>query len=131
MGDKDELYFDKEEAETIIKDIIIQVLGDSEYKGGEQATKWANSLIESCYKGLVKNGNQYPGLLNLNKAFKYVATCIIMQKAGAGLTTTTATHWDKEHDDFCKVKWENTTMTVLVTVYACALNLDDPDLEKE
>jgi dynein light chain Tctex-type 1 len=131
MADSDELYFDKDEAETIVKDVIVQVLGESEYKSGDQPTKWANTLIESCYKGIQKNGNQYRGLQSLNKAFKYVTTCIIMQKTGAGMTTTTAQHWDKEHDDFCKVKWENDTMLVIVTVYACALHLDDPDLGNE
>ena len=45
-------------------------------------------MIEEVLKGLVA----------MDKPFKYVVTCIMMQKNGAGLHTSAACYWDTSRD---------------------------------
>jgi dynein light chain Tctex-type 1 len=56
-------------------------------------------------------------LAALNKPFKYVLTCNLTQKAGAGLHAATCARWSDRTDGKLSVQWENATMTVLLTVY--------------
>jgi dynein light chain Tctex-type 1 len=48
----------------------------------------SNDVIEEVLKGLVA----------MDKPFKYVVTCIMMQKNGAGLHTSAACYWDTSRD---------------------------------
>jgi hypothetical protein len=45
-------------------------------------------MVEVCLKRLT----------GLNKPFKYVVTCVIMQKNGAGLHTASSCYWDNTTD---------------------------------
>ena len=45
-------------------------------------------MVEVCLKRLTA----------LNKPFKYVVTCVIMQKNGAGLHTASSCYWDNTTD---------------------------------
>jgi dynein light chain Tctex-type 1 len=62
----------------------------------------------------------------LARPFKYVITCVIMQKTGAGLNTTASMFWDTAKDGHCKVPWQNATMNCLVTIYGLSVAIDDP-----
>mmetsp|Transcript_71289 Transcript_71289/g.140031 ORF Transcript_71289/g.140031 Transcript_71289/m.140031 type:complete len:81 (-) Transcript_71289:340-582(-) len=75
-----------------------------------------NAIVESCLKELQ----------SLNRQFKYIVTCIIMQKNGAGLTTAATTYWDTVKDGKTVVNWFNKTMHAVVTVYGVAINVDNP-----
>ena len=77
---------------------------------------WTNSIVDTCLRELV----------NLNRPFKYIITCIIMQKNGAGMHTAAATYWDGAKDRSCTVPWENATMHAIVTVYGLGVNIDNP-----
>jgi hypothetical protein len=48
-------------------------------------------------------------------------TCVIMQKAGAGLNTASACLWDRQTDGSCTVKWENNTIFCIVSVFGLAI----------
>jgi len=63
-------------------------------------------------------------LQSLNKPYKYVVTCLVQQKNGAGLVSAASTYWDVARDDLCKFSWENNTMQVIVTVFGACLNVD-------
>jgi len=69
---------------------------------------WSADLVEHVLKFLQ----------DLNKPFKYVVTCLIMEKNGAGLHTASTCYWDKETDGSVTVQWDNLTMTAIVTVFA-------------
>ena len=69
---------------------------------------WTSSVVESVLKSLQA----------VNKPFKYVVTCIIMQKNGAGLHTASTCYWDMRTDGSCSVRWDNATMHAIVTVFA-------------
>ncbi len=39
----------------------------------------------------------------LEKPYKYVISCIIMQKNGAGIATAASMTWDLDKDQYCQV----------------------------
>merc|ERR1712117_30529 len=71
----------------------------------------SNIIKESCLASLTK----------LQKPFKYIVTCVIMQKNGAGLHTASSCYWDNSTDGSCTVRWENKTMYCIVSVFGLAI----------
>jgi Tctex-1 family len=57
-----------------------------------QVTDWTNHIVDNCLRELQ----------SLNKPFKYIITCIIMQKNGAGLNSSATMFWDPEKDNYCQ-----------------------------
>lgn len=57
----------------------------------------------------------------LSKPFKYVVTCNLVQKAGAGMHTATTVLWDDKTDGKHTVSIEKPTMLCVCTVYWCAI----------
>lgn len=104
-----------EDVEPIVRNAIHNTLNEASYNS-KKVNEWTNSIVTGCLKELQA----------LNKSFKYIITCIIMQKVGAGLNTTTSMFWDAGKDGLCKVPWQNPTMHCIVTVYGVSVNIDDP-----
>ena len=102
--------FNVDEVSNIIKEAIQTTIGGSSYLTNK-VSMWTNSIVESSLASLAK----------LQKSFKYIVTCIIMQKNGAGLTTASSCFWDKEMDGSCTVRWENKTIYCIVTVFGLAI----------
>ncbi|KAF5831782.1 Tctex-1, partial [Dunaliella salina] len=69
-------------------------------------SQWTSTCLENCIKKLG----------NLKKPFKYVVTCIIMQKNGAGLHTAASCWWDNTTDGSKTVRWENKSICCIMTV---------------
>lgn len=63
--------------------------------------------------------------------YKYSVTCILMQKNGAGLVTSSSQYWEKQEADlYVPVPWENNSIHCIVTIFAMKafpsdLGLDD------
>lgn len=115
----DEENFPQEDIETIVKNAITSTLTDILYNP-MKVNDWINTIVDACLKELQ----------SLNRPFKYVVTCLILQKNGAGLDTGTALSWDHLKDGLVCIPWENTSMHVILTVYGMALNTDNSaDLE--
>uniref|UniRef100_A0A8C9RYB6 Dynein light chain Tctex-type 1 n=1 Tax=Scleropages formosus TaxID=113540 RepID=A0A8C9RYB6_SCLFO len=76
-----------------------------------RVNQWSSSVVENCLGQLTK----------LGKPFKYIVTCIIMQKNGAGLQTATSCFWDNTTDGSCTVRWENKSMYCIVSVFGLAI----------
>ena len=53
-----------------------------------QVGRWTPAILEGCTKLLA----------GLSKPYKYVVTCAIMQKVGAGLHTAASAYWDATTD---------------------------------
>ena len=104
-----------EDVEAIVRTGITSCLADNMYNP-RKVDDWANTIIDAVLKELHA----------LHRAFKYIITCIIMQKNGAGLSTSATMFWDATKDGHCKVSWENQTMHCIVTVYGLSRNIDDP-----
>jgi dynein light chain Tctex-type 1 len=65
----------------------------------QQVTDWTNHIVDNCLRELQ----------SLNKPYKYIITCIIMQKNGAGLNAAASMYWDTEKDNQCEVSPLNLT----------------------
>jgi len=99
--------FEATEIKTLIRDTLNDVLGKKEYNPKE-VQNWANSSVEGILQELQKKAERY----------KFVVTCTIMQRKGAGLHSTSSCLWDKTTDNCCSDKWENETMYCIVSVFA-------------
>ncbi|CAL8102727.1 unnamed protein product [Calicophoron daubneyi] len=98
------------EATQLIKEIISTVVGNEEFATSE-VQKWTSQIIEQSIVQLAK----------LNRPFKYLVSCVIMQKNGAGLQTASACYWDATTDGCYTLKWENNTMYCFVTVFGLSV----------
>ena len=99
--------FEYDEVKALIDQAIDPVLGSNIYQP-KKVHGWCSQVGEGALKNLQASG----------KPFKYVVTCIIMQKNGAGLHTASTCYWDTLTDGSCSVRWENKTMHAIVTVFA-------------
>ncbi|CAN9498401.1 unnamed protein product [Ophioblennius macclurei] len=102
--------FSSDEADAIVKECIEGVVGKDDYSQNH-VNKWTASIVERCLTQLVKQG----------KPYKYIVTCAVMQKTGAGLHTANSCYWDTTMDGSCTVRWENRTMYCVVSVFAVAI----------
>lgn len=66
---------------------IEPILGNQVY-APKKVGDWTSAIVEAVLKMLQA----------ANKPFKYVVTCIIMQKNGAGLHTASTCFWDTKSD---------------------------------
>ncbi|KAM6893459.1 dynein light chain Tctex-type 3-like [Xenentodon cancila] len=102
--------FTSEEADIIVKECIESVVGGDDYNQN-LVNKWTAGIVERCLTQLVK----------LGKPYKFIVTCAVMQKTGAGLHTANSCYWDTTSDGSCTVRWENRTMYCVVSVFAVAV----------
>ncbi|KAM4698910.1 dynein light chain Tctex-type 3 [Discoglossus pictus] len=109
---KAEALFNADEASGIIKECLDVILGGVDYDES-RVNEWMSSVVEQSLTHLVKMG----------KAYKYIVTCTVMQKRGAGLHTASSSFWDNSTDGSCTVRWENRTMYSVVNVFAVAIHL--------
>lgn len=98
-----------EDVEAVVKSALQTVLSDTDYDSAKVAA-WTNTVIDTVLKGLVA----------LGRPFKYIVSCIIMQRAGGGLHTAAGAVWDAKKDGMCKMAWENKTIHCIVTVFGLA-----------
>ena len=97
-----------------VKNAITSTLGEASYIP-KKVNDWINTIVDSCLKELQ----------SLNRPYKYIVTCIIMQKNGAGLDTASSLWFDTQKDGKVVVPWENGTMHVICPVFGLALNIDN------
>ena len=102
--------FIKETVNAIIKESIETSLQSANFTQSK-VSQWTSNIVESCIKRLTQ----------LNKPFKYVVTCVIMQKNGAGLHTSSACFWDSASDGSVTYRWENKTMYCITSVFGLAI----------
>mmetsp|Transcript_5980 Transcript_5980/g.8209 ORF Transcript_5980/g.8209 Transcript_5980/m.8209 type:complete len:121 (+) Transcript_5980:74-436(+) len=112
----DAAEFSHEDVEQTVKTAIQSCLNEVMYNP-KKVDDWTNAIVDSCVKELQSQ----------NRPFKYVVTCIIMQKNGAGMNTSASMFWDSGKDGFRHVAWENSTIHCIVTVYGCAVHIDNPN----
>mmetsp|Transcript_22592 Transcript_22592/g.37273 ORF Transcript_22592/g.37273 Transcript_22592/m.37273 type:complete len:114 (+) Transcript_22592:89-430(+) len=110
LQSSEESAFVVDDVNTIIKESIEAVLSNAVYHHNKVA-QWTSNIVENALKRLT----------SLNKPFKYIVTCIIMQKNGAGLHTASSCYWDNTTDGSCTVRWENKTMYCITTVFGLAI----------
>ncbi len=92
------------------QDIVESTLNKRVYNSKE-VQNWVNLVSDNVIKALTE----------FNKNFKYIVTCIIMQKNDAGLNVASTCYWNSQIDGYCTIKWENTSMFCIVNVFAVGL----------
>ncbi|XP_033504947.1 dynein light chain Tctex-type 1-like [Epinephelus lanceolatus] len=107
---EEETAFIVDEVSKIIKEAVEATIGGNAYQHS-RVNQWSTSVVEQCLSHLSK----------LGKPFKYIVTCIIMQKNGAGLQTASTCFWDNSTDGSCSVRWENKSMYCIVSVFGLAI----------
>eukprot|EP00696_Hemimastix_kukwesjijk_P019762 gnl/Hemi2/9129_TR3170_c0_g1_i1.p1 gnl/Hemi2/9129_TR3170_c0_g1~~gnl/Hemi2/9129_TR3170_c0_g1_i1.p1 ORF type:complete len:114 (+),score=36.73 gnl/Hemi2/9129_TR3170_c0_g1_i1:56-397(+) len=106
----DEASFQEEDTKQIIKDACDSVLKDQLYTH-TKVQQLTSNVVEAVLRRMTQ----------LNKPFKYVVTCMILQRNGAGLHTASSCYWDNAVDGAATFKWENKSMYCIVTVYGLAI----------
>merc|ERR1719297_665187 len=107
MSTEKKWHFEASEIKELIKTTMDSVLSDKSYDPAK-VQDWANQGVEKILQDLQKKADRY----------KFVVTCTIMQRKGAGLHSTSSCLWDKTSDNCCSDKWENQTMYCMVSVFA-------------
>ncbi len=93
---EDELSFIPEQIEPLCYDVIELVLKDKLYN---------DSLVQTWIDEISSRINME--LIEMNKPFKYIITCVIMQKNGAGIHMGNSAYWDASNDNFVMARWPN------------------------
>uniref|UniRef100_A0A8D0IM34 Dynein light chain Tctex-type 1 n=1 Tax=Sus scrofa TaxID=9823 RepID=A0A8D0IM34_PIG len=76
-----------DEVSNIVKEAIESAIGGNAYQHSK-VNQWTTNVVEQTLSQLTK----------LGKPFKYIVTCVIMQKNGAGLHTASSCFWDSSTD---------------------------------
>jgi len=108
--DPSQAAFVPDDVNDIIKETVDGVLQNQDY-AHPLVGQWTNDVVAQCVRRLTA----------LGKPFKYVVTCVIMQRTGAGLHTASSCYWDTETDGSRTVRWENKTMYCIVSVFGLAI----------
>ena len=93
MDDTNETSFVVDEVSNVIKESIEATIGSQSYQQAKINT-WTSNIVEAILNSLTK----------LNKPFKYIVSCVIMQKNGAVLHTASSCFWDNTTDGSCTVR---------------------------
>lgn len=91
--------------------IISKALSQRTYTHIE-ANKWTNLISEELTKTLSER----------NKNFKFITTCLIIQKSDAGMNMSSSYFWDSQHDGNVVVKWETESLVCVVSVYGTIID---------
>uniref|UniRef100_A0A669P528 Dynein light chain Tctex-type 1 n=1 Tax=Phasianus colchicus TaxID=9054 RepID=A0A669P528_PHACC len=108
----EETSFVVDEVSNIIKEAIESAIGGNAYQHSK-VNQWTTSVVEQSLSQLTK----------LGKPFKYIVTCVIMQKNGAGLHTASSCFWDNSSDG----KEQRCRMIQLATLILILLKLSNVD----
>lgn len=95
-----------EEINSIAKTVIENIIANEPYKHSD-VKGWNDSIVEQITERLIENSSSY----------KYIVSCMIVQKNGAGISTTVRCYWNNNSDKFINVRWENKHLHCIVHIY--------------
>ncbi|OSX81576.1 hypothetical protein BU14_0014s0123 [Porphyra umbilicalis] len=93
---------------STVQKTVKEVIGAEEYAHA-RTDGWTNDIVDNLVKNLVA----------LDRSYKYIVTCMIVQKCGAGMRSSTQCFWNPASDIGLSVQVENPSMYVITTVFAC------------
>ncbi|RIB18204.1 Tctex-1, partial [Gigaspora rosea] len=103
--------FNEDEVKIIVKEALEStILQDSAYLHS-RISNWNATIVENTVKRLAA----------LNKSIKYIVTCTIFEKNGAGIHATTTCHWDSKHDGDTTYRHDTNSMYVIVNVWGLSV----------
>lgn len=103
---------DVHDVNQIIRGVLEKVIGPVKLFEPERVAEWIDAIVCQCL-----------GEINeLNKPFKYIVTCYINQRDGAGICSYSLCYFDVETDLLTQILWNNDVLCSNVSIYAMALN---------
>lgn len=102
----EEMGIDTEKVMDSIRDTMKQKL---------QQERWAAKKVDGWVKDIVEATLKV--LADMKKPFKYVVTCVVMQRTGAGLSSSFSSLWDNMRDGVCSVPFETEHLHCVTAVY--------------
>ncbi|ORZ03592.1 tctex1 domain-containing protein 1 [Syncephalastrum racemosum] len=102
--------FSTDQVTAIIKESVEATLNDAEYTHSK-VPQWNSEIAESCLKKLRE----------MSKNYKYVVTCVIMQRNGAGFYAGSSVYWDNQRDGSANYRFENKSMFAIVNVFGLSV----------
>uniref|UniRef100_A0A8C6R8A9 Dynein light chain Tctex-type 1 n=1 Tax=Nannospalax galili TaxID=1026970 RepID=A0A8C6R8A9_NANGA len=99
-----------DEVSNIVKEAIEGAISGNAYQHSK-VNQWTTNVVEQTLSELTK----------LGKPFKYIMTCVIMQKNGAGLHTASSCFWDSSTGGGCTMRWENKTMYCIASAFGLSI----------
>ncbi len=110
MADEDdqheEISINTDKLNEDIQSIVKQKLGNEKWSA-KKVDGWSKDIIEFALKSLAE----------MKKPFKYVVTCIIMQRNGAGMSSAYSSYGDNMRDSLYSVPCETEHLHCITTVY--------------
>eukprot|EP01041_Mallomonas_annulata_P006108 gene6108-12367_t len=91
----------QESANTIAQEVLAANMESKKYTPGK-VPEWIETITTQCIERLRE----------LSPNFKYVVSCIIVQKLGAGIHYDCVTHWDPKTDGSTTARFENDSMAL-------------------
>mmetsp|Transcript_28313 Transcript_28313/g.57969 ORF Transcript_28313/g.57969 Transcript_28313/m.57969 type:complete len:111 (+) Transcript_28313:199-531(+) len=110
MDFNDETVFEKDVVTNILKAAVEETLGQQPYNQSKVG-QWISDICEKSTKKLVA----------LGKPFKYVVSCVVMQRNGAGMHTCSSCFWDNANDGSATFRYEEKSMYCVATCFALAI----------
>eukprot|EP00903_Cladosiphon_okamuranus_P012622 g11809.t1 len=97
-----------------VRDTVSKVLEvnlqDKKY-AAPNVQEWTSAICSQTVAALRK----------ISGSFKYTATCVLTQKKGGGVHTSSAACWEPSSDGCVVERWENQTILAIITVFGCSL----------
>mmetsp|Transcript_5387 Transcript_5387/g.7282 ORF Transcript_5387/g.7282 Transcript_5387/m.7282 type:complete len:120 (+) Transcript_5387:170-529(+) len=109
-GLREDQLITHDEMDTVIRESVESTLGTAAFQHNK-VNPWTSNIVEGSLKRLAA----------LNKPFKYIVTCALLQKSGGGMHIASTSLWDDKTDAKMTIMWENGTMHCIVTVYWLAI----------
>lgn len=104
--------FDDDEVSRIIIDVIENNLENEKIFENEKLKDWTDTIVRETLQELAE----------LNQPFKYILTCDIIQRYGAGIYSHSSCFFNPTTDVVKTIKWENDAMFCNVTLYALGVD---------
>lgn len=125
--ESDKFAINEDMVQKKVFDIIETHLKNNDYHE-DKVAQWVSNICEDTVMELYIT----------HKPFKYMVSCVIMQKTGAALHSAHATHWDTAEDTGICILWPKRNalkdpanrMLCVVTVFAVCLSSSVKDKEK-
>ena len=103
----EELTINGEKITEDVNNTVRQKLGTEKWHP-KKVDGWTKDIIDATLKSLAE----------MKKPFKFVVTCIIMQRNGAGLSSAFTGFWNGDRDGMCSVPYnDNDNLHCITTVY--------------
>lgn len=105
-------HLDIDDLNQIIREAISKILHGQNTFIPEELQTWNDAIVHQCLDELSK----------VSKPYKFIVTCIINQRDGAGFYSHSSCFLNTDTDSIATIRWDNDVMHCVVSVYSLALN---------